>query len=169
MFLQFCQYSSSTRLTLTGRIQRIPYRAYILRVFNFANFANLESFAKLFQHKFDTSKLSHIGDVKDGSISVLQVGGWKVSRDQATSSTRSVNTEIAAVLHPSTASAKAVRGTYLKISTEKKAEAEIRQRAAEHGVLATVWYYAMKLPVPLKESLVRTWKNAYTAKLCRLR
>ena len=30
----------------------IPYSAYISRVFNFANFANLESFAKLFQRKF---------------------------------------------------------------------------------------------------------------------
>ena len=30
----------------------IPYGAYISRVFNFINFANLESFAKLFQQKF---------------------------------------------------------------------------------------------------------------------
>ena len=30
----------------------IPYSAYISGVFNFANFANLESFAKLFQRKF---------------------------------------------------------------------------------------------------------------------
>ena len=27
----------------------IPYSAYFLRIFNFANFANLEPFAKLFQ------------------------------------------------------------------------------------------------------------------------
>ena len=65
-----------------------------------------------------------------------------------------LTTEIAAVLQPSAAGAKAVRGTYLKISAEKKAE--IGQRAAEHGVLATVRYYATKLPVPLKESSVRT-------------
>ena len=58
------------------------------------------------------------------------------------------NTEIATVLQPSAAGAKAVRGTYLKISAEKKAE--VGQRAAEHGVLATVRYYATKLPVPLK-------------------
>ena len=32
-----------------GRTYDIPYSAYISRVFNFANFANLESFAKLFQ------------------------------------------------------------------------------------------------------------------------
>ena len=37
-----------------------------------------------FSENFDTSKLSHIGDVKDGSISVFQEGGWKLSRDQAT-------------------------------------------------------------------------------------
>ena len=67
-------------------------------------------------------------------------------------------TEIAAVLQPSVASVKAVRGLYLKISAEKKAE--IGQIVAGHGVLATVRYYATKLPVPLKESLVRTWKNA---------
>ena len=40
---------------------------------------------------------------------------------------------------------KAVRGTYLKISAEKRAE--IGQRAAEHGVLPMVRYYAMKIPV----------------------
>jgi len=45
-----------------------------------------------------------------------------------------------------------VRETYLKISAEKKAE--IGQCAAEHGVLVTVWYYAMKVPAPLKESSV---------------
>ena len=53
------------------------------------------------------------------------------------------------------------------MSSEKKAE--IGKRAAEHGVLATVRYYASKLPEPLKESSVRTWKNAYTAQLQRLR
>ena len=37
-----------------------------------------------FSENFYISKLSHIGDVKDGSISVLQEDGWKLSRDQAT-------------------------------------------------------------------------------------
>ena len=83
------------------------------------------------------------------------------------SSISAVNTEIAAVLQPSAASAKAIRGTYLKISAEKKAG--IGERTAEHGVLAMVRYYVTKLPVPLKESSVRTWKNAYTAQLHRLR
>jgi len=46
------------------------------------------------------------------------------------------------------------RGTYLKMSSEKKAE--IGKQAAEHGVLATVRYYASRLPEPLKESSVRT-------------
>jgi len=40
------------------------------------------------------------------------------------------------------------------MSSEKKAE--IGKRAAEHGVLATVRYYASRLPEPLEESSVRT-------------
>jgi len=50
-------------------------------------------------------------------------------------------------LEQSAAGAKAVRGTYLKISAERKAE--IGQRAAEQGVLATVRYDATKLLIPL--------------------
>ena len=49
----------------------IPYSAYISRVFNFANFASLESFAKLIQRIFDTSKLSHIGDVLSSAFAKL--------------------------------------------------------------------------------------------------
>ena len=56
------------------------------------------------------------------------------------------NMEIAAVPQPSVASAKAIRGKYLKISAEKKTS--IGQRAAEHGALVTVQYYATKLRVP---------------------
>jgi len=54
-------------------------------------------------------------------------------KEVPTSSISAANTEIAAVLQPSATGAKAVRGTYLKISAEKKAE--IGQSAAEHGVL----------------------------------
>ena len=36
-------------------------------------------------------------------------------------------------------------------------------------MLATARYYATKLPEPLNESSVRTWKNAYTAQLQRQR
>ena len=61
----------------------------------------------------------------------------------------------------------ATRGVYQKLSAEKKAE--IGKRAAEHGVIATVRYYASKLPEPLKESSVRTWKNVYTKEKQRLR
>ena len=69
---------------------QIPYSAYISRIFNFANFANFEPFAKLFQRKFWHYTLNlHVGDVEDGSISVFQEGGWKLSREQATWSTRS--------------------------------------------------------------------------------
>ena len=35
----------------------IPYGAYILQVFIFTNFANLEAFAKLFQRKFSDCTL----------------------------------------------------------------------------------------------------------------
>jgi len=42
----------------------------------------------------------------------------------------------------------AKRGVYQKLSAEKKAE--IGKRAAEHGVIATVRYYASKLPEPEK-------------------
>ena len=90
-----------------------------------------------------------------------------LSKEVPSSSISTANAEIAAVLQASAAGAKVVRGTYLKLSAEKKAE--IGQRAAEHGVLATVRFYATKLPVPLKESSVRIWKNAYTAQLHRLR
>ena len=77
------------------------------------------------------------------------------------------NTEVAVLQQAGGAGGAKARGTYLKMSSEKKAE--IGKRAAEHGVLATVRYYASKLPEPLKESSVRTWKNAYTAQLQRLR
>ena len=90
-----------------------------------------------------------------------------LSKEVPLSSISAANTEIAAVLQRSAVGVKVVSGTYLKISAEKKAE--IRLHAAEHGVLAMVRYYATKLPVPLKESSVRTWENAYTAQLRRLR
>ena len=57
-------------------------------------------------------------------------------KEVPSSSISAANTEIAAVLQPSATGTKAVRGMYLKISAEKKAE--IGQRAAEHRVLATV-------------------------------
>ena len=59
------------------------------------------------------------------------------------------------------------RGVYQKLSAGKNAE--IGKRAPEHGVIATVRYYASKLPEPLKESSVRTWKNVYTKEKQRLR
>ena len=52
------------------------------------------------------------------------------------------------------------KGTqYLKISQELKAE--IGRLAAKHGVAATVRFYVQKLPDHiLKESSIRTWRNA---------
>ena len=37
----------------------LPYSAYISRVFNFANFVNFESFAKLIQLKFEPLGHAH--------------------------------------------------------------------------------------------------------------
>ena len=145
-----CRSSSPT-------IKCTPYSAYISQVFNFAN---LESFAKLgyFCENFDTSKLplrrrkrwlvfQYFKKV-DGNYpgTKLPDPQGALSKEVPSSSISAANTEIVAVLQPSAASAKAVRGTYLKISAEKKAK--IGQRAAEHGVLVTVRYYVTKLPVP---------------------
>ena len=71
------------------------------------------------------------------------------------------------VAEPSSNVDTTARGAYLKMSGEMKAQ--IGKRAAEHGVLATIRYYATRLPCHLKESTVRTWKNAYLAQLRRLR
>jgi len=68
-----------------------------------------------------------------------------LTKEVPSSSISAANTEIAAVLQASAAGAKAVKGTYFKISAEKKAK--IGQRAADHRVLPTVRYYATKLPV----------------------
>ena len=53
------------------------------------------------------------------------------------------NTEVA-LLQQAGGVKVSTRGMYLKMSSEKKAE--IGKRAAEHGVLATVRYYASRLP-----------------------
>jgi len=79
-------------------------------------------------------------------------------KEVPSSSISTANTEIAAVLQPSAASVKVVRGTYLKISAENKAE--IGQRAAEHRVLPMVWYYATELRllvVPCVYALTPEW------------
>ena len=91
----------------------------------------------------------------------------ELSKEVPSSSISAANAEVAAVQSSAVGAKAGCRGTYLKMSAEKKAE--IGRRAAEHGVLATVRYYATRLPVPLKESSVRTWKNAYRAELCQLR
>ena len=52
------------------------------------------------------------------------------------------NTEVA-LLQQAGGAKVSTRGTYLKMSSEKKVE--IGKRAAEHGVLATVRYYAHRL------------------------
>ena len=62
-----------------------------------------------------------------------------LSKEVSSSSISAANTEIAAVLQPSAAGTKVVRGTYLKISAEKKPE--IGQHAVEHRVLEMVRYY----------------------------
>ena len=91
----------------------------------------------------------------------------ELAKEVPLSAISAANTEVAVILQPSAAGTKAARGTNLKSSPKKKAE--IGKHAAEHGVLATIRYCATKLPVPLKESSVRNWKDTYTAELRRLR
>ena len=55
------------------------------------------------------------------------------------------------------------RGEYTKLSSEEKAK--IAKRAAEHGVAATIRYYAKRGFPHLKESSVRTWRNAYNRQI----
>jgi len=95
-----------------------------------------------------------LATLKRALFHVLQEGGWKLSRDQEVLSKEvpsslisTANMEIAAVIQPSAAGTKVVRGTYLKISAEKKAE--IGQHAA-----AMVQYYAKKLLVPLVDMVI---------------
>ena len=54
------------------------------------------------------------------------------------------------------------RGTYAKLTADKKAE--IGKRAAEHGVAATIRYYNNH-SIEVKVSSVRTWRNAYTSEI----
>ncbi len=58
------------------------------------------------------------------------------------------------------------RGSYVKFTPEQKAE--VGKRAAEHGVAATVRYFGKRFP-GLKESSVRTWRNAYTLEIKKRR
>ena len=52
-------------------------------------------------------------------------------------------------------------GQYAKLTPELRFE--VGKRAAEHGVAATIRYYSTKFN--LKESSVRTWRNAYTGEI----
>lgn len=58
------------------------------------------------------------------------------------------------------------RGPYSKFSAEQRAA--IGKRAAEYGIVAAIRYYAKQYP-DLKESSVRTWKNAYTSEIKKRR
>ena len=101
---------------------------------------------------------------QDGYVSVLQrvdvqYPGSKLPDPQGalgqevpSRAISAANTEVA-LLQQAGGAKVSTRGTYLKMSSEKKAE--IGKRAAEHGVLATAHYYTSRLPEPLKESSVR--------------
>ena len=78
------------------------------------------------------------------------------------SSIASANGEVRGVASQEPAS----RGAYSKFTSEQKAV--IGKRAAEHGVAATIRFYAKKFP-NLKESSVRTWKSAYTLEIKKRR
>ena len=133
---------------------------YILRVFNSTNFANLEPFAKLFRQKFwhFKFKLATHWRRKRWLYNFKKVGGnypgtklhvpdpqGALSKEVPSSLISAANTEMAAVLQPPAAGTKAVKRKYVKISSENKAE--IWERAADHGVLAMVQYYTVKLLV----------------------
>ena len=60
----------------------------------------------------------------------------------------------------------AKRGPYAKFTAEQRAE--IGKRAAEYGIVAAIRYYSKKYP-DLKESSVRTWKNACTSEIKKRR
>ena len=78
------------------------------------------------------------------------------------SSIASANGEVRSVASQEPAS----RGAYSKFTSEQKAV--IGKRAAEHGVAATIHFYANKFP-NLKESSVHTWKSAYTLEIKKRR
>ena len=46
----------------------IPYSAYILRVFNFVNFANLESFVKFIQRKLSHCTVTPMGNTNSRNL-----------------------------------------------------------------------------------------------------
>ena len=83
------------------------------------------------------------------------------SKSVPSSSIEAANSKVSTALKQG--STTGTRGPYSRYSAEKRAE--IARRAAEHGVASTVHYYAGKLSDPLKESSVRTWRNAYIAEL----
>ena len=74
------------------------------------------------------------------------------------SSIAAANAEVKRVIETEENSDGRKRGHYEKFSTELKFQ--IGKHAAENGVAATMRFYAKKFV--LKESIVRTWKNAYT-------
>jgi len=132
-----------------------------------------------FSENFDTSKFGHICDVKDGSISVLQEGGWTLSRDWLTWIYKECSRKkyhrlrypqqtqkLQLLLQPSASSAKAVRGMYLKISAEKKAE--IGQHAAGNSLIVGVifeWHAFTKQN--FKQQLFAIRSQTPECQLCR--
>ena len=74
------------------------------------------------------------------------------------SSIAAANAEVKRVIETKENSDGQKRGHYEKFSPELRFQ--IGKHAAENRVAATMWFYAKKFV--LKESSVRTWKNAYT-------
>ena len=81
------------------------------------------------------------------------------------SSIESANAEVKRVIETEESSDRQKRGHYEKFSPELRFQ--IGKHAAENGVAATMRFYAKKFV--LKESSVRTWKNAYTREIRSMR
>ena len=84
-----------------------------------------------------------------------------LSKTVPSSSIESANTEMKRVIETEESSDRRKRGHYEKFSPELRFQ--IGKHAAENGVAATMRFYAKKFV--MKESSIRTWKNAYTRKI----
>ena len=84
-----------------------------------------------------------------------------LSEKMPSSSIAAANSEVKALLQGEEAATSGKRGQYTKFTPVVKLE--IGKRAAEHGVAATIRYYFRRFK--LKESSVRTWRNAYTREI----
>ena len=97
--------------------------------------------------------------------SILPDPRGPLSKKVPSTAIASANEEVKSVVQQP---AKRARGPYTKFTAEQRAT--IGKRAAEHGVAATVRYYEKQYPNGnVKDSSVRTWRNAYTSEIKKRR